>query len=469
MIFGLTQHIIDGISSILEQYTKVDKALIFGSRAKGNYRPDSDIDIAITGQDITYKDITSISVKMDDLNIGLSVDLLDYHSINEPALKEHIDRVGIEFYSRWKEFKLGDIADITSSKRIFFSDYVTSGIPFYRSKEIIEKAQGDDISTDLFITEEKFYEIKEKYGAPQNGDILISAVGERAGIPYCVNQDGDFYFKDGNLIWFRNFNSDIYSNFLVYYFNSSAGQQRLESTMIGSAQKALTIIGLKNLEVAFPPFKEQTTIASILASLDDKIDLLHRQNKTLEQLAEMLFRQWFVEEAEGSITLGEIAKVSTGKGLKRNEFIENGLYPILGANGEIGRTNNYLTDEMLILTGRVGTLGEVKISRGKVWISDNVLIINPNESKYFYPIYFSLTRIEFENMNVGSTQPLITQTDLKKIEIKFPNEFKLEKFTEDCNLYFDKINKNTTQIRTLTQTRDTLLPKLMSGEVRVEM
>jgi type I restriction enzyme S subunit len=106
----------------------------------------------------------------------------------------------------WKKYKLGDIADITSSKRIFLSDYVEEGIPFYRSKEIIEKANGGEISFELFISEEKYFEIKQKFGVPVNGDLLIAAVGERAGIPYCVANDGDFYFKDGNLIWFKNFN-----------------------------------------------------------------------------------------------------------------------------------------------------------------------------------------------------------------------------------------------------------------------
>ncbi len=497
MKFGLTQHIIDGISSILEQYTKVDKAFIFGSRAKGNYRPDSDIDIAITGQDITYKDITSISVKMDDLNIGLSVDLLDYHSINEPALKEHIDRVGIEFYSRWKEFKLGDIADITSSKRIFFSDYVTSGIPFYRSKEIIEKAQGDDISTDLFITEEKFYEIKEKYGVPQNGDILISAVGERAGIPYCVNQDGDFYFKDGNLIWFRNFNSDIYSNFLVYYFNSSAGQQRLESTMIGSAQKALTIIGLKNLEVAFPPFKEQTTIASILASLDDKIDLLHRQNKTLEQLAEMLFRQWFVEEAEESWEfekLGKVFDIGIGRTPPRKEQHWFTLNPKdvkwvsikdMGTSGiYIDTVSEYLTlqaveqysvpviPENTVLLSFKMTIGRLAISTEKMVSNEAIAHFKQKEGSFLFPEFLYLFLKTYSWVELGSTSSIVESINsqmIKDIEIAIPEEQKLNAFKDLVKPYFDKIRTNQTQIRTLTQTRDTLLPKLMSGEVRVEM
>ncbi|MHA1146599.1 MAG: hypothetical protein ACTSRW_17820 [Candidatus Helarchaeota archaeon] len=98
----------------------------------------------------------------------------------------------------WKKVKLGEGVDIGSSKRIFYKEYVNKGIPFYRSKEIIEKYIGKNISTGLFITEEKFNEIKEKFGAPKKGDLLLTSVGT-LGIPYVVNQYDKFYFKDGNL------------------------------------------------------------------------------------------------------------------------------------------------------------------------------------------------------------------------------------------------------------------------------
>jgi type I restriction enzyme S subunit len=116
----------------------------------------------------------------------------------------------------------------------------------------------------------------------------------------------------------------------------------------------------------------------------------------------------------------------------------------------------------------VGTLGQVKINENqKVWISDNVLIIKPNTELYFFPIYFSLKAFDFENINAGSTQPLVTQTDLKKIEMNMPSNQKVNEFASYCACYFHKIKFNNIQIKTLTKIRDTLLPKLMSGEVRV--
>lgn len=496
MKFGLEQHIIDTFIEVFEANSNVDKAYVFGSRAKGNYRPDSDIDISVKGQDLSTDDIIAMSVAFETKGITHKFDLINYNSIKEPALKEHIDRVGIELYSRWKDRKLGDIAEITSSKRIFFSDYVIKGIPFYRSKEIIEKALGEDISTDLFITYEKFDEIKSKYGAPVNGDILISAVGERAGIPYCVNNDGDFYFKDGNLIWFRNFNSAISSNFLVYYFNSSIGQQRLESTMIGSAQKALTIIGLKNLDVAFPPFSEQNAIASILSSIDDKIDLLRRQNKTLEQLAETLFRKWFVEVAEDGWEcekLGKVFDIGIGRTPPRKEqywFSTNpndikwvSIKDMRASGVYIDTVSEYLTQhaveqfsvpiipENTVMLSFKMTIGRLSITTENMVSNEAIAHFKPKEGSFLFPEFLYLFLKTYSWVELGSTSSIVESINsqmIKEIEIIIPDKQKLIEFNELVKPIFDKIKTNQNQVRTLTQTRDMLLPKLMSGEIRVK-
>ena len=105
---------------------------------------------------------------------------------------------------RWEKVKLGDCCEITSSKRIFYSEYAAFGIPFYRSKEIIERSQGKSISEPLYITNQRYDEIKCKFGTPVAGDMLLTSVGT-IGIPYIVKATDKFYFKDGNLTWFRRF------------------------------------------------------------------------------------------------------------------------------------------------------------------------------------------------------------------------------------------------------------------------
>jgi type I restriction enzyme S subunit len=174
-----------------------------------------------------------------------------------------------------------------------------------------------------------------------------------------------------------------------------------------------------------------------------------------------------IPEGWGAGKIDEISTISTGKGLKRAEYIEKGSYPVYGANGAIGRTNSFLFDEKLIITGRVGTLGNIYIVNGKMWISDNVLILKPEE-KYFYFTYFAMKRINFQSLNRGSTQPLITQTDLKNFETIIPEKQIVDQFDLFSLGLFSKIKNNMGQIDHLTKIRDTLLPKLMSGQIRVK-
>ncbi|MEE6115915.1 restriction endonuclease subunit S, partial [Avibacterium paragallinarum] len=198
--------------------------------------------------------------------------------------------------SEWKEYRLEELLDITSSKRIMRDEYTSNGIPFYRSKEIIELNSGNKISTELFISTKRFNDIKEKFGVPQEGDILLTSVGT-LGVPYLVNETDHFYFKDGNLTWFKNFSHKINSKFLFYWFLSDIGKQSINYISIGSTQKALTIASLKKLTITLPPIEYQEKICSILSDIDTKITLNTQTNQTLEQIAQAIFKHWFIDFA----------------------------------------------------------------------------------------------------------------------------------------------------------------------------
>ena len=194
----------------------------------------------------------------------------------------------------WEKAKIGDCCEITSSKRIFFSEYVECGVPFYRSKEIIESSNGQEISEPLFISQEKYDEIKRNFGVPQPGDMLLTSVGT-IGVPYIVKEDDYFYFKDGNLTWFRKFNNKLTSQYLYYWVRSAEGQGVLNNTTIGSSQKALTIASLKGLEIPCPPVDVQGRIVEILYSYDALIENNQKQIKLLEEAAQRLYKEWFVD------------------------------------------------------------------------------------------------------------------------------------------------------------------------------
>ena len=182
---------------------------------------------------------------------------------------------------RWPKKRMDQLCEITSSKRIFAADYVSEGVPFYRGREITEKYKGNlDVSTELFITEEKFLEIERKFGAPKQGDLLLTSVGTLGSV-YVVKPGDRFYFKDGNLTWFRYFN-ELNSQFLYYWIGSPQGKAELQKCMIGSSQSAYTIVLLKSMEIELPPRPIQERVAGILSAYDELIQNNQQRIKILE-------------------------------------------------------------------------------------------------------------------------------------------------------------------------------------------
>jgi type I restriction enzyme S subunit len=304
-------------------------------------------------------------------------------------------------------------------------------------------------------------------------DIIYSAVRpNQRHFGFIKNPQSNLVVSTGFIV-ISCVSSQLFPKYLYYYLTSDRSIEYLHSIAEGStsAYPSLKPTDIESLKMNLPPLEEQRAIADVLSALDDKIDLLHRQNQTLEALAQTLFRQWFIEEADDDweeVELGELINITSGKGLKRKEYSELGKYPVLGANGEIGRTNLFNWNEDLIFTGRVGSLGKVFISNGKVWLSDNTLVIRPLQKYCFYIIYFFLKTIGLQRLDVGSTQPLIRQSDIIKLICKLPPIKIMHMFAKQTETIFARILHNTAEIKTIEEIRDTLLPKLMSGEMRVK-
>ena len=160
-----------------------------------------------------------------------------------------IDTIFEKFYSEYCDMEtvLSSICTLTSSKRVFAEDYVSEGVPFYRGGEISLKKIGEPIEDPLFISRAHYEAIKETQGIPAEGDILITAVGT-IGNSYLV-EDEEFYFKDGNIIWIKDFIESEYRFFVYDFFQSSMFRAALNSLYIGSTQIALTIVGLSKLKI----------------------------------------------------------------------------------------------------------------------------------------------------------------------------------------------------------------------------
>jgi type I restriction enzyme S subunit len=411
----------------------------------------------------------------------------------------------------WKTYKIGDLCKISSSKRIFAKEYKDSGIPFYRGKEIIEKQKGNKISTELYISQERYDEIRTKHGVPQKGDMLLTSVGT-LGIPYIV-QDEVFYFKDGNLTWFYDFD-DLDSRYLYYWFLSPIGKMNIDSKAIGSTQKALTIETLSKFELSLPPLPEQRRIADILGAIDDKIENNRRINTNLELQAQALYKQWFVDfdfpnkegkpykSSGGKMIDSELGLIPEGwrvigycdivdiKGggtppTNKPEFW-NGSIPFftpkdVSSECFVLKTEKSITEsglsncnsklyakDTVFITAR-GTVGKVAMAGCSMAMNQtNYALIGKNGlSQYFvYLLTIALVDKLLKKAN-GAVFNAITTRDFEGEQIVHPTNGVLDKFIDTISALYQQVLSIAKENETLATLRDTLLPKLMNGEIKL--
>lgn len=258
--------------------------------------------------------------------------------------------------------------------------------------------------------------------------------------------------------------------YLYWLMRSSEYHNFIVTTASGSTVKHTSPNRIYNFKVNLPPISTQQKVANILDSIDEKIELNYQMNETLEQMGQELFKHYFIDNPEAEKwptgTFLDVANIMTGKGSVKSQMSDDSDIPLYGANGIMGTSKDYLFDEPLVITGRVGTLGAVRVVTGKSWFSDNVIIMQP-KTGYFGFVYHLARSFDYVSMNRGSTQPLITQTDLKNIRISLPNIDILKKFESEYYNIFGLLQNNSKEIQTLTTLRDTLLPRLISGKIEL--
>ncbi|NQL61176.1 restriction endonuclease subunit S [Streptococcus suis] len=402
-------------------------------------------------------------------------------------------------------YKFSEFATITSSKRVHLSDYVEVGVPFYRSKEIIELANNQGISETLYISEEKYNEIKNKYPVPQIDDILITAVGTIGKI-YLVKDVG-FYFKDGNLIWVRDVNKEIINiNYLYYFLNSPIFQSNILKNNIGAVQKAITIDHLKSIELDLPTLEDQNNISNILKNIDQKIALNNQINEELEAMAKTLYDYWFVQfdfpnengkpykssggkmvyndqlkreipEGWGVKQLGEVSICHDSRRVplsSKDRENKNGIIPYYGATGIMDYIDDFIFEGDYILMAEDGSVmtseGKPILQRitGKTWVNNHAHVLEPTNEYSCKLLLLSLKDISVLQIKTGSIQMKITQENMNKILLPDIGRDLLSKINEVLLPIDEKQLKLLKQNQELTQLRDWLLPMLMNGQVKVD-
>ncbi len=393
--------------------------------------------------------------------------------------------------SEWREIEINEIVASANT-----------GLDAIKRAPIVENNTGircmriQDVSQNKAYANWGFTKVEEKnYEKFQlkRNDIIIARTGATVGVNSFIYSDLRSVFNNG-LIRIRTNSNACVSKFLYYHFQTGNFRSFIESISGGtSSQPNIQINVLLSYDISLPPLPEQKAIAEVLSSLDDKIDLLNRQNKTLEQMAQTLFRQWFVEEAREDweeVKIRDFVKTNT------NSANKNYSHQII----------KYL-DTGSLTEGKVEALQEFDFheapSRAKRLVQHNDVLLStvrPNQKHYGivknpvenlvvstgfcvitcedidpHFIYILLTTSDMteylHSIAEGSTSayPSLKPKDIEAIEFQLPPDELLQEFAEYCKNAWDKINKNQAQIRTLESLRDTLLPKLMSGEIRVKL
>ncbi|MCD6584848.1 MAG: restriction endonuclease subunit S [Desulfobacteraceae bacterium] len=488
MKYGLSDEQLKQVLDIIASYDEIEEAILFGSRAIDTYKEASDVDIALKGTKVT----ASLAAKLkfhfeEDTYLPFFFDFIAYPTITNEALKEHIDTKGVVIYRRgWRECILEDVIENFIDYRGKTPQKTECGIPLITAN--IVKA-GRILEPNEFIAADDYRSWMTR-GLPEINDVVLTTeapLGEVALI------------KDKNvalaqrIITLRGNKNFVHNPFLKYYFQSATGQYELDCRASGTTVFGIKAAVLKKMPVLLPPLPEQKAIASVLSSLDDKIDLLHRQNKTLEAMAETLFRQWFVEEAKDDWEEKSLLEVIQliGGGTPKTAIDEywDGDIPWLAGGDiasnhksfvnhsaksitELGLNNSsakLLPQYATVISAR-GTVGKYCILAKQMAFSQSNYGILPNISEYFFFTYLIVNHVveELQSSAYGSVFDTITTNTFKEINISLPKEIEIHQFEQAVSTYFDKIFLNTVQILTLKNLRDTLLPKLMSGEVRVE-
>ncbi len=234
----------------------------------------------------------SIVTELDKLNGLIRIkkeQLKDYDTLAQSIFYEMFgDPVVNE--KGWEVMSLGDICEITSSKRVFANEYVDMGVPFYRSKEVIEKSKQLPISVELYISESHYDKIKSSFGVPQIGDILVTAVGTIGKI-WVVDTNEPFYFKDGNLVWLRKIKG-VHSEYFRYSLFYLIDEYKKVNAN-GAAYNALTIAKLKLMLCPLPPLSLQQSFAHKIEQIERQKAAVQRTIKDLETLLAVRMQYWF--------------------------------------------------------------------------------------------------------------------------------------------------------------------------------
>lgn len=379
--------------------------------------------------------------------------------------------------------------------------FVEAGVPVIRGNNLSLRRVPFVDGGFVFLTEEKASEFKNLEAHP--GDLVFTAAGTIGQVGLIPNKTKYPRYIISNKQMRVRLNSDLVRPLFAYYwFTEPSVREHIISRNTGSTIPLINLSVLRSLRIPLPSINVQDEIISVITPLDERIRLLENETETLEAVATGIFQSWFVDfdpvhaKAEGrqpegmsadiaalfpselvDSELGPIPKgwqigplremcaISSGKRplARADSRTDEFNIPLYGGGGLMGFTTESNSSESCILTGRVGTLGEVEVAFPPFWASDNVLVISPTEERRLPFCLHWVKGIDIRALNRGSTQPLLTQKDLGSQLGVIPPNLLIDIFDGIGSSILNKIRSHEIHAETLKELRDILLPRLLSG------
>jgi type I restriction enzyme, S subunit len=371
--------------------------------------------------------------------------------------------------SEWKTYKLEDAIEKLIDYRGKTPSKTLSGIPLVTAKVI---KNGRIEKPNEFIAE-KDYESWMSRGIPKCGDVVLTTEAPLGEVAQILTNEKIALAQ--RVITLRGKTGLIDNSFLKYFFISPVGQNNLKAKETGSTVTGIKQSELRKVEIHAPDLPTQRRIASILTSLDDKIELNLQMNQTLEAMAQAIFKEWFIDfnfpGFDGQLVDGlpkgwrkeKLSAICVVKYGRDHKHLAEGANPVYGSGGIMRYAEKALYDKESILIPRKGTLGNLFYITEPFWSVDTMFYTMIKWDHIRKYLYYFLKTLNLASMNVGSAVPSLTTEVLNKVEIVVPEQQSLQEFENVISVLYSKMKLNTKNVDSLTQTRDALLPRLVGG------
>jgi type I restriction enzyme S subunit len=381
----------------------------------------------------------------------------------------------------WEIRELRQLFEVASSKRVFQSEWKNEGVPFYRARELAVLGELGYVDNELFITEKMYEAYKKLTGVPKPGDMLVTGVGT-LGKTYVVQKNHKFYFKDGNIIWFK-INDVMNPYYLQQLYRTSVIEKQINETSGGSTVGTYTIQNAKKTSIPFPGKKEQTAIAEVLSDTDkliEKMEKLIAKKKAIKQgaMQELLTGKKHLPGFSGKWELkriGDVFRVTRGYVLSMTKTspvkISDYKYPVYSSqtqnNGLAGYYTDYLFQDCITWTTDGANAGDVKYRKGKFYCT-NVCGVLENKQEYSNKCVAAIFNSISKKYVSYVGNPKLMNNVVADIVLKLPNTIKEQEaislVLEDMDYEIVELGKQLTKYR---QIKMGMMQQLLTGIIRI--